>query len=399
MKVEPYDIVIVGGGLVGNSLALALANTDWRIAIVETIDYTERADLGNDNRAIGLSYTSERILQKLGVWSHIKEKAHPIDSIHISREGRFGIAKIVAAEQGLPSLGCHIEIHTLQKALAQHVQVQKNLKLYAPYQVTACTRLKEQWQLSLNEGEENISARLLVAADGSDSWIRRQVGIKAQVWDYQQSALVSQLSFSRSLQRSAYERFTRSGLMAVLPMGDKTATFIGSLPREEAARWQSLSQPDLLSTIQAIWGYRLGRLFSVSKPIAYPLKRLRAAEICREGLVLIGNAGQTVHPVAAQGFNLGLRSAMVLAEVLQWAQQSGRDYSTEAVLKDYVHRQAADRRQIEVFTHFLVTRFALDHKFGFYWQSLALGGLEWMPQAKSVLARLGLGGAQKSLWV
>lgn len=396
-----YDIVIVGGGLVGNSLALALSHSFLRIAVVEAIDYEQRQEHNDDNRAIGLSYTSERILQKLGVWPQLENKAHPIDSIHISVQGRFGVATISAEKQGLPSLGCNIDIQYLQKTLAQRVLAEEVLRLYAPYQLTQCDRIKEQWQLTITNGEsqKNISARLLVAADGSDSWLRRTVGITAQVWDYEQSAVVSHLSFNKALNNKAYERFTSSGLMAILPTGDKTATFILSTSHDTAQGLQSVPEEILLQEVQKAWGYRLGRVLTASRPVIYPLRRLHANEVYREGLVLIGNAAQTLHPVAAQGFNLGLRSAMVLAEVLQSAQTMGRDYAETAVLAEYADKQAADRKQIARFTHFLVNRFAIENDFCKYWQPLALGGLEWIPGAKSVLARLGLGGAQKALWV
>lgn len=396
-----YDIVIVGGGLVGNSLALALRHSSLRIAVIEAIDYEQKEDHSDDNRAIGLSYTSERILQKLGVWPHIENKAHPIDRIHISVQGRFGVARVLAKEQGLPSLGCNIDIYYLQKILAQSVREQETLTYYAPYQLTQCERVHDQWQLTLTAGEsqKSISARLLVAADGSDSWVRRSVGIQAQVWDYEQSAVVAHLTLNKSLNNSAYERFTQQGLMAVLPTGDNTATFIWSTTHQQAEDAHSGSEGDLLSIVQKAWGYRLGRLQKISKPIIYPLRRLHAREVYREGLVLIGNAAQTLHPVAAQGFNLGLRGAMVLAEVLQSAQKMGRDYAEMAVLAEYADKQAADRRQIAHFTHFLVNRFSIERQEYPYWQPLALGGLEWIPGAKSLLARLGLGGAQKALWV
>lgn len=401
MKEECYDIVIVGGGLVGNSLALALANSSLRIAVVEAIDYEQKQDHSDDNRAIGLSYTSERILQKLGVWPLLENKAHPIDSIHISLQGRFGVARILAAEQGLPSLGCNIDIHYLQALLAHRVREEETLAYYAPYRLTQCERIKGQWQLTLRAGDsqKNINARLLVAADGSDSWVRRTVGISAQVWDYEQSAVVAHLNFNKPLNNSAYERFTKLGLMAILPTGEKTATFIWSTARDNAIRLQAAPAEQLLQELQEAWGYRLGRLQKVSTPVVYPLRRLQANEVYREGLVLIGNAAQTLHPVAAQGFNLGLRSAMMLAEVLQSAKTTGRDYAETAILAEYADKQAADRRQISGFTHFLVNRFAVESKLCQYWQPLALGGLEWIPGAKTLLARLGLGGAQKALWV
>ncbi len=401
MSDESYDIVIVGGGLVGNSLALALAESSLRIAVIEAIDYEQKTDSADDNRAIGLSYTSQRILQKLGVWPKIETKAHSIDSVHISLQGRFGVATISAAEQGLASLGCNIDIHYLQKILADSVRLEAHLVLYAPYRVSACQRVEGQWQLTLTNGpiEKNLKARLVVAADGSDSELRCTMGITAQVWDYQQSALVSRLTFSKPLNNRSYERFTPLGLMAILPAGEREATFIWSTTHDKAAYWQTADEKTRLQQLQNVWGYRLGRLHSISPAIHYPLRRIEANELYRDGFVLIGNAAQTLHPVAAQGFNLGLRSAMMLAEVLQSAQKIGRDYAEAAILAEYVNKQAADRKQIAHFTHFLVSRFSRDKEFVKQWQPLALCGLEWIPGAKSLLARLGLGGAQKALWV
>ncbi|MCD6044880.1 MAG: 2-octaprenyl-6-methoxyphenyl hydroxylase [Gammaproteobacteria bacterium] len=440
MSDESYDIVIVGGGLVGNSLALALAQSSLQIAVVEAIDYEQKTEISihsisscdeacaqtssavyipvheqrdkhttksqlerrrvEDNRAIGLSYTSQRILQKLGVWPQIEAKAHPIDSVHISLQGRFGVATISAAEQGLASLGCNIDIHYLQKILAHRVRLEA-LALYAPYRVNLCHRVEGQWQLTLTNGpiEKKLKARLVVAADGSDSELRRTMGITAQVWDYQQSALVSRLTFSKPLNNRSYERFTPLGLMAILPAGAHEATFIWSTTHDQAAYWQNADEKIVLQQLQNIWGYRLGRLQSASPAVHYPLRRIEANQLYQEGFVLIGNAAQTLHPVAAQGFNLGLRSAMMLAEVLCSAQKGGRDYAEAAILAEYVAKQALDRKQIARFTHFLVSRFAADREFFNQWRPLALCGLEWVPGAKSLLARLGLGGAQKALWV
>ncbi len=401
MSDESYDIIIVGGGLVGNSLALALAESSLRVAVIEAIDYEQKTDSADDNRAIGLSYTSQRILQKLGVWSKIEAKVHPIDSVHISLQGRFGVATISAAEQGLASLGCNVDIHYLQKILADSVRLEAQLALYAPYRVSTCQRVEGQWQLALTNGfiEKKLKARLVVAADGSDSELRRTMGITAQVWDYQQSALVSRLTFSKPLNNRSYERFTPFGLMAILPAGESEATFILSTSHENAAYWQSVDEKTRLQQLHSAWGYRLGRLQSLSPAINYPLRRIEAHTLHQEGFVLIGNAAQTLHPVAAQGFNLGLRSAMMLAEVVQWSQKVGRDYADAAVLAEYVDKQAQDRKQIARFTHFLVSRFAADSEFFNHWQPLALCGLEWVPGAKFLLARLGLGGAQKALWV
>lgn len=400
MKGEEYDIVIVGGGLVGNSLALALAQSSLRIAVVEAIEY-QKHDSSEDNRAIGLSHTSVRILQKLNVWPQIETQAHLIDSVHVSLQGRFGVAIISAAEQGLASLGCNVDIQQLQKILAEQVRLKTHFTLYAPYKVSHCQRIEDQWQLTVSNGDssKNLKSRLVVAADGSDSELRRAMGITAQVWDYQQSALVSRLSFNQSLQGRAYERFTPEGLMAILPAGDREATFIWSLAQDKATYWRNADEKTFLQQLQTLWGYRLGRLQSRTPVIHYPLRRLEAHTVYQEGFVLIGNAAQTLHPVAAQGFNLGLRSAMVLAEVIQTAQKNGRDYAEAAVLAEYAHKQALDRKQISRFTHFLVSRFATDAAFFKQWQPLALCGLEWFPGAKSLLARLGLGGAQKALWV
>ena len=396
-----YDIVIVGGGLVGNSLALALRDEPLRIAVIDAVDYTQSNDVISDNRAIGLSHTSQRILQKLHVWSAIESQAHPIQGIHISLQNRFGVAKITAEQQGLPTLGCNVDIQYLQKKLADTVKLHHTIELLTPYRLTHCTRLQDQWQLTIDNGAETLElqTRLLVAADGSDSWIRRTLGITAQVWDYQQTALVARLSFSKPLNGMAYERFTQQGLLAILPTGENTATFIWSAPHDIARQWQQADETQLLQQLHSLWGYRLGKLLTISKPICYPLKRFEANEIYRQGVVLLGNAAQTLHPVAEKGFNLGLHSAMMLVDTIKDVRLLQRDYAETAILADYAAKQAADRKQISRFTHFLVNRFSLEQDNLTHWQPLALFGLEWIPGAKALLARLGLGGAQKALWV
>lgn len=345
-----FDIVIVGGGLVGASLALALAPAGRRVALIEAA--APPAGVSSwDERCIALNAASQRIFAALGVWDALAAQAEPILSTHISEQGRFGVARFSAQEAGLPALGYNIPVRALGQILWQRLPATRTLAL-CPARLSGLSLHQGTVQLHLDG--HSLSTRLLVAADGAQSAVRQLLGIHAQQDDYAQHALVTAVHTVRPHQGCAYERFTPDGPIALLPKPDRACSLVWTVP---TARVQSLlgcDQPEFLQLAQQVFGERLGCFSQLGTRQAYPLSRVLNEETIRPRIAFIGNAAQSLHPVAAQGFNLGLRDVAALAEMLAGEADPGQP----EFLRRFAEQRKADRSGTAEFTHHLVRLFS-----------------------------------------
>ncbi|MDD3765371.1 MAG: 2-octaprenyl-6-methoxyphenyl hydroxylase [Nevskiales bacterium] len=356
---EPdYDVVIVGGGLVGASLAVGLAASDLRVAMVEAVA-PRQGEPSWDERCIALNHASHGILQALGVWPELADEAAPILSTHISERGRFGVARFSAAEAGLEALGYNIPIRALGQRLWQRMLDTGRTTLRCPARVTGLRPSDDRVELDLDDGSV-LSGRLIVAADGADSPVRHLLGVDAERRDYEQSAIVTAVKVSRPHRGCAYERFTDEGPIALLPKypqgGDRICSLVWTTP---AARVQSrLNDSDAAFIAQAedAFGERLGRFLELGARNAWQLARVMSDQLSAPRVIFAGNAAQALHPVAAQGFNLGLRDVATLAEVL--LQRMPDDAGGADVISDYVGRRQRDRARVADFTDHLVRLFS-----------------------------------------
>lgn len=383
------DLAVVGGGMVGASLAVALADTGLEVTLVEAVPPETGRSPSFDGRTTALSNGSRRILTTLGVWPPVAAAAAPIRRIHVSDRGQFGAARIDAAEQGLEAMGYVVPNRALGDALWSRLAGHPRIHLRAPCRATGLRQDAESATLDLDDGT-TLSARLVVAADGAQSLVRTAAGLAAESTDYGQVAVITQVGCGRPHQGVAYERFTPAGPIAVLPLPDaaRVAT-VWALPPEEAARVRALPEAAFLAELQAAFGWRLGRFTAAGERLAYPLALVEAADTVAGRVVAIGNAAQGLHPIAGQGFNLGLRDAVTLAECLA---EGGDDVGAPAVLERYVAWRREDRRLLIGFTDGLVRLFRVQASPVRAARGLGLLLFDLAPPAKAALSRLSTGG-------
>jgi len=391
-----FDLAIAGGGLVGASLALALAPLRLRIALVEGVAPGGGGHPSFDERTTALANGSVRIFKSLGVWRHMEREATPIRRIHVSEQGRFGTARIDAAEQGLESLGCVLPNRVIGDALWAGLAECDGVEVIAPARATGSEVEGERRTLTC-EGDDagrRITARLVVAADGAHSLVREQAGIEADHWSYGQTAVIATVTTQRFHDHVAYERFTPQGPIAVLPLAEGRCGIVWTRRPEEATRLPGLDDAQFLAEFQRDFGFRLGRILRVGARHAYELGLARSASHVAPRLAVVGNAAQAMHPIAGQGFNLGLRDAASLAEVIADARREGdADAGAPRTLEAYAAWRAQDQGRIVAFTDGLVRLFGSPLGLARGLRGAGLLAFDAFPPAKAAMARLSVGAA------
>jgi len=335
------DVLIVGGGLVGASLAIALDGSGLRVGLAEAAPLRANAQASDDERNLALAQATVNALTNLGVWTQAGARALPIRKIHVSRAGDFGAVRLDAAAHGLDAFGAVLPARELGNGLLARLDACTALVRHAPAKVTAIKQEADAVvvQIETADGARNLRTRLLVGADGTDSFVRTALGIEVERVDYAQTAFVTTLTPERPAD-CAYERFTASGPVALLPLSGGRVGVVLTVPAAEAARVAALDDAGYAAEVQQRFGWRLGRLDRPGRRVSYPLTRVLAQRLVAPHAVLVGNAAQTLHPIAAQGFNLGLRDALTLAELLV---DGDVDPGSPALLSRYAQRRAEDR--------------------------------------------------------
>ena len=390
------DIAIVGGGMVGASLAVALEGLGLRTALIETIAHDSASQPSFDERTTALSNGSRRILDTLGVWPRVAAAATPIRKIHVSDQGHFGFARIDAADQGLEAMGYVVPNRSLGTALWGSLASNRALHVYCPAEVLGITPGADAVTLDVAAGGERttVVARLVVAADGSQSAVRSAFGVAAEVRDYDQTAVITTVLPQRFHDYVAYERFTQSGPLALLPLADGRCTLVLTLKPKMAESALSWSDHEFLAEVQQRFGFRLGRFLKVGRRVPYPLSLSRASQTSAGRCVIVGNAAQGLHPVAGMGFNLGLRDVASLAELVAERVRSGAgDVGHAAMLGQYDAWRAADRGGIITFTDGLVRLFSSPLSAAQRLRNFGLLAFDVLPPAKAALSRLSTGAA------
>ncbi|TJY61060.1 2-octaprenyl-6-methoxyphenyl hydroxylase [Sinimarinibacterium sp. CAU 1509] len=354
-----FDVAIVGGGLVGASLAVGLSGRQ-RVALIEAAP-PPVGEARWDERCIAVNHASVCILESLGVWADLRAEAAPITSTHISEQGRFGVARFAAAEAGLDALGYNVPIRALGSALWQRMLALGTTTLLCPARLQSLVRSDDAVELALDDGRI-VRARLVVAADGMNSPVRELLGIDAERRDYGQSAIVTAVQTTRTHAGCAYERFTPGGPIALLPKwpqgGDRICSLVWTTPREQLRERIDCSDDDFIAAAQAAFGERLGRFSGLGARQAWPLMRVMSERLTAPRVLFAGNAAQSLHPVAAQGFNLGLRDVATVAELLNDPAFVDSDPGADAVLAEYAQRRQRDRARVADFTDQLVRLFS-----------------------------------------
>ncbi len=385
------DVAIVGGGLVGASLALGLSGTGVRVLLIESVAPDSAAQPSFDERTTALGNASRRIFQGLGVWDEIAREAAAIRAIHVSDAGRFGFARLQAADHGIDAFGYVVSNRVIGTALWRGLSGASGVEIRVPASVEDVEITTERAYFKVATaagGREVTSARLLVAADGAHSAVRAAAGIEAGVEDYDQIAITAAVVGDRAHDGTAFERFTPTGPVAVLPLrGGGYGTIWSCTPRR-AAELLALGDAAYLAELQNRFGWRAGKFLRIGRRASYPLKLTRAAETTARRTVLIGNAAQALHPIAGQGFNLGLRDAALLAEVIAGA---AGDVGSVELLRKFADWRAADRGGVVRFTDALVRLFGSRTPGVGLLRNLGLLAFDLSPPAKRALARVSLG--------
>jgi 2-octaprenyl-6-methoxyphenol hydroxylase len=388
------DITIVGGGMVGASLAVALEPLGLRVTLVEAVPYGKEGQPSFDERTTAISNGSRRILDTLGVWSGVSSSATPIRKIHVSDQGRFGFARIDAAEQGLAAMGYVVPNRALGAALWSRLQTNPATHIVCPARVSGVTAAPHAVSLDISGPDTalRVDTRLVVAADGASSAVRTAFGVDAESRDYEQTAVITTILPQKFHDGVAYERFTAGGPLALLPLEGGRCTLVLTLRKDQAEAAMGWSDAEFLAEVQRRFGFRLGRFLKVGRRVPYPLSLTRAARTSAGRCVIVGNAAQGLHPVAGMGFNLGLRDVASLAELIaEHRHESDFDAGRAALLAEYDAWRASDRADVIAFTDGLVRTFASPLGLVKRLRDLGLLAFDLLPPAKAALSRLSTG--------
>lgn len=383
--------------MVGASLALGLQNAarqaGWTIRLIEAQPPVKGGwQPSYDNRSTALSYGSRQLFERLGVWQELARRAEPIRHIHVSDRGYPGSARMHAADQGVAALGYIVENAWLGEVLLGALDHQV-IDWVAPARVVRAMPKPGGYQLTMHtpEGEQQLDSDLLVIADGGRSGLLEQLGIHRKVSPYQQVAVIANITSAQGHAGVAYERFTDSGPLALLPLSGQRSALVWTLAADVAEAVAALPDQAFLQRLQAAFGFRMGSLIKVGERASYALNLIEAQEQVRSHLVVLGNAAHSLHPIAGQGFNLSLRDAIALAETLQSAWQQQRDPGTLGVLRGYLDRQQADQATTVAFSHYLTQLFSNRHPALVAGRNMGLLAMDLLLPFKSLIARQGMG--------
>jgi 2-octaprenyl-6-methoxyphenol hydroxylase len=402
---QHYDVIVIGGGMVGSSFALALEaafkSTALSILVIEASKPHQEGAVQNesfDARSTALSYGSSQILEQAGLWDGLSEHAAAIEKIHVSDKGRFGSAHLDCADYGLEALGYVVENKTIGTMLSQALAQSENIHHLSEATVTSSAPRVQGMLLNVKVADaetQGVTANLTVLADGGRSPLCSKLGIAIESEDYGQHGLIANIAFTKPHQNQAFERFTESGPLAVLPLqavdGENRASLVWTVLEHEVTQTLAMDQLQLLAKLQQSFGDRLGTITRIGKLAHYPLALNQASEQVRPGLVLLGNVAHTLHPVAGQGLNLALRDAQALVRSLREAKVNGEGLGDIKVLQRYIEKQAADQRSTIAATDSLVRLFSSSKLTKVLLRKFGLVSLEMVPAMKRMFAQQAMG--------
>ncbi|WP_163830958.1 2-octaprenyl-6-methoxyphenyl hydroxylase [Spartinivicinus ruber] len=398
-----FPVVIIGGGMVGASLALALqtniskqgvSQPPMPVAIIEPYPISQSSQQPSyDARSTALSMGSRFLLEQLGVWPTLARQASAIKHIHVSDQGQFGFARMNAVEHRLDAFGYVVANQQLGQSLFKVIDQYTAIELLAPATASQVKPLSTGYEIVIQQGEKtrSITTDLLVIADGGRSPLITQLGINVHSTDYHQTAIITNVTTSKPNNGQAFERFTEQGPMALLPLAKNHSALIWSIYQDQAQQWLDTTDEEFLATLQKRFGFRLGRFTKVGQRFHYPLSLKYCSEQIRPGLVVLGNAAHALHPVAGQGFNLALRDTLQLANLLKnsWQQQGAiSDYK---ILHRYLALQNNDQVITTLGSDWLVKAFSNQHTGLSIFRNIGLVGLDLLSEVKTLFTKQAMG--------
>ena len=393
-----FDIVIIGGGLVGASLACALEPTNLRVAIVEAVAFKSDHQPRYDERVLAIATGSKRILSTINVWSEIdRTDATPIKTIHISDRGRFGATRLHHSRYGVEALGYTVPARALGNALIKKLEHLPLTTVMCPAKVTKLDIEHDRVVLTVSQDSEEakLACKLVVFADGTSSDMRRSLDFQADNYKYGQSAIVSTVTPGFAHNNTAFERFTDTGPLAMLPTSGNRYAVVWTALDEQVDDLLHCADDDFLEQLQQRFGDRAGEFRKPGRRKTYPLSYINVDHPVRPRVVVAGNAAHTIHPVAGQGFNLGLRDVSTLAEVLHDAKSTGLDIGAIGVVDRYRQWRERDVNRVGWFTDGLIQTFSNNFLPLVLLRDSALVALDLMPLAQQFLVKRAMGLAGK----
>ena len=368
MAAQGFDIVISGGGLSGCLMALSLADLRHKdgsalsIAIVEANPVLKDASKSFDDRVLALSHGTAEYLKSVGVWPRLQDDAEAIETIHISDRGHYGKARIQAYEHQVSALGYVVEMSLIGKSLLTAIKPKKNIQWFAPDSIIEIEWCAGHVDIRLDSGAQ-LRADLLLACDGGMSACRQFANIGVNKREYGQSALIANVGTSRPHHNIAYERFTETGPIAMLPLsgmkeGEGRCSLVWTLTPELAGQMNALNDNEFKRELEQAFGRWLGDITMVGKRDIYPLNLIQAQEQIYHRMALIGNASHTIHPIAGQGFNLGVRDVEQMAALIKQALDASQDIGFFSLLNEYAEQRQQDHNEVITLTDSLVTLFS-----------------------------------------
>ena len=349
MTTPNFDIILCGGGHVGSCLALALAQQNIKVAFIDSLSPETRKNTDDDNRIFALAAGSKTILEKLGVWNYLKPHTTAIEHIHVSNKGSFGAARLHAKDLDHDALGYMTASTSLQHALNRAME-KIDITHFSPASLENFSVHDNGIKVTLSDNIK-LTGKWLIGADGVNSFVRQHANIGVTKKDYQQKALVTLIDLENSHHFTAYERFVGETAIALLPHTPWQSVLIWSGNNDFIDHLMELDDKAFLTELQNAFGFRLGKFASLSKRNSYPLSQTKADRVHVDRILLVGNAAQTLHPIAAQGFNLALRNVALLAHLLK---EENENKFSQTILDEYAQRQEIDTTKTLRFTDHLV---------------------------------------------
>lgn len=391
------SVIIVGGGMAGATLALAISALSQgriKIDLVEATQLDADVHPGFDARAIALAQGTCQQLQRVGIWSALRDCATAITQVHVSDRGHMGSVDLQATDYCLDALGQVVELHQVGRRLFALLAKAPGVTLHYPAKVSDVLRRVDQVEVQLSNGH-SLQGQLLVAADGSHSALAQACHIQWQQRDYQQCATIANITTAEAPQGRAFERFTRYGPLALLPMSNGRSSLVWCHPQAQREQMESWEDVRFLSELQRAFGWRLGKILKAGKRHCYPVSLRVASQHVSHRLALVGNAAQTLHPIAGQGFNLGLRDVMSLAELLAAAEKNGSDLGAYPLLSGYQQRRQPDQQATIRVTDGLIRLFANNYAPLVAGRNLGLMVMAQLPVVRDRFAKRTLGWVER----
>jgi 2-octaprenyl-6-methoxyphenol hydroxylase len=396
------EVIIVGGGMVGLSLALMLAKANIAVKLLEAIKYPNYDDINLapyhssfDARNSALSRRSVQIYQELGLWDALQQHATPILQVHITEQGSFGKARLLAEQEKVESFGQVIENAWLGRVLLTQVRQQALIELIDGVQVTSLTQDAEYAYITASRGEEQLQlqAKLVIAADGRDSFCRQALGIGVSEHDYDQVAIVTTVQTSKPHQHVGFERFSPLGPLALLPLPrEYHRSVVWPVKKGTEQEWLGEENDQhFLDALQQTYGDRAGKFQKTGKRFSYPLSQVLAEKQAVGRVVLMGNAAHTIHPVAGQGFNLCMRDAYVLLRYLEAQQAAGADIGEPNMLLEYEQARLKDQQRVIKFCDSVVRGFSNQNPMLKLLRNTGLIAFDLIPGIKPLVATYAMG--------